>query len=294
MAGINRLNELRLGVGDVIDEADTTTQNANADINEYAKLYEPIKRNLEAITRNVEQIKQLKEKDKNIANEKSRKEIMDRLDKIMSETTRKAREIKNDLDDIDTRNKKYSEDHKNTATAQARRNMYDAHMRRLNKIMTEYNTASHEFKHDLQERTRRQLKIVNTDITDDQIEKIVSSGQANGVIAQFLISENLQEVVRDIEERHLDILKLERQVLEVYELFKDLATLVDYQQESLEVIDHRIAQSKAYVQNGEIQLQQAATYQQKARRKRVCLLVLLLVILVIMVVGIMIPQLNKG
>lgn len=294
MSGINRLDELRLGVGDIPDETDEKLERSNADINQYAQLYEPIKKNLEAISDNVEQIRQLKDKDKNIANEKSRKEIMDKLDKIMSETTRKARDIKNDLDDIDQKNKKYSAENRNTATAQARRNMYDAHMRRLNKIMTEYNTASHEFKHDLQERTRRQLKIVNKDITDDEVEKIVSSGRANGFIAELLISENLEEVVRDIEERHLGILQLERQVLEVYELFKDLATLVDIQQESLDVIENRIGKAKAYVEGGEIQLQQAEVYQQKARRKRVCLLIILLVILVIMIAGILGGVLTKA
>lgn len=294
MSGINRLDELRLGVGDIPDETDEKLERSNADINQYAQLYEPIKKNLEAISDNVEQIRQLKDKDKNIANEKSRKEIMDKLDKIMSETTRKARDIKNDLDDIDQKNKKYSAENRNTATAQARRNMYDAHMRRLNKIMTEYNTASHEFKHDLQERTRRQLKIVNKDITDDEVEKIVSSGRANGFIAELLISENLEEVVRDIEERHLGILQLERQVLEVYELFKDLATLVDIQQDSLDVIENRIGKAKAYVEGGEIQLQQAEVYQQKARRKRVCLLIILLVILVIMIAGILGGVLSKA
>jgi len=36
--------------------------------------------------------------------------------------------------------------------------------------------------------------------------------------------------VHDIEERHKGIMKLEQQVLEVFELFRDLATLVDLQQ----------------------------------------------------------------
>lgn len=288
MAGINRLAELRLGAGDVAtEEPDGESKTANADINEYAKMFEPIKRNIEAITHNVEEIKKLKDKDRLVANEKSRKEIMDKLDRIMSETTRKAREIKNDLDSIDQMNKKYNQDNKNTGTAQARKNMYDARMRQLNKIMTEYNTASHEFKHDLQERTRRQLKIVDSEITEDEIDKIVTSGKASDFIAQALISEDLKEVVRDIEERHLDILKLEQQVLEVYELFKDLATLVDIQQESLDVIENRITQAKAYVHNGETQLQQAAVYQKKARKKKMCILAILLIVLVIMLSSIL-------
>jgi t-SNARE complex subunit (syntaxin) len=39
----------------------------------------------------------------------------------------------------------------------------------------------------------------------------------------------LQDIVADVEERHAEILKLERQVLELLELFRDLSMLVDQQ-----------------------------------------------------------------
>lgn len=85
---------------------------------------------------------------------------------------------------------------------------------------------------------------------------------------------------------------LERQVLEVFELFKvlvcscaclglsacsdccamvqDLATLVDLQQESLDVIETRIQNSKAYVESGEKELKQAEEYQRKSRKVTGC------------------------
>lgn len=68
-----------------------------------------------------------------------------------------------------------------------------------------------------------------------------------------------------IEERHLDIMKLERQVLEIYELFRDLATLVDLQQESLDVIENRIMNAKDYTEKAEVELHEAEDYQKKAR-----------------------------
>lgn len=61
---------------------------------------------------------------------------------------------------------------------------------------------------------------VEPDMSEEDVQKIVDSGQANDVIKKALISENLQNVVADIEERHAEILHLERQVLEVFELFK--------------------------------------------------------------------------
>ena len=61
-------------------------------------------------------------------------------------------------------------------------------------------------------RTRREIKIVDKDLKDSEIDKIIESGKAQDVIKEALISDNLKNVVQVIEERHLDILKLEHQV----------------------------------------------------------------------------------
>jgi len=301
MSGIDRLNELRGSTETDQPEADDKPANGrgsvtkeNAEIAEHMKLYEPIKQGLDLIKANVAKVEKLKAKDRTTANEKSRKEIMDQLDKIIGQANQEASKIKKALDDIKVDNVKYQKEHKDSAKTQMRVNLYQTHVRRFHAVMNDYNAASQEFKQNLQDRTRRQLKIVDSKISDEEIERIVESGQANDVIKQALISENLQEVVRDIEERHLDILKLEQQVLEVYELFRDLATLVDLQQESLDVIENRINHAKDYAEKAEVQLQEAEQYQTKARKRKCMILIVLLVILIVILAPILGTQLIKG
>jgi syntaxin 1B/2/3 len=291
---VDRLGEIAIATGDDEPTYEKKDTAGSQDIAEHMKLYEPIKRGLELIRANVDKIEKLKDKDKTVANEKARKEIMDSLDQIMSETTRTGREIKAALDAIKVQDAAYAKTNKDSAKNQMRQNLYQTHIRRFHTDMNDYNAASHEFKQSLQERTRRQLKIVDNKISDEEIEKIVASGQADGVIKQVLISENLQDVVRDIEDRHLDILKLERQVLEVYELFKDLATLVDIQQESLDVIENRVQKAKSYVEKGEVELVKAEKHQKGARKKQCCLLILLLAILIVIIAPILATQLGKS
>lgn len=60
------------------------------------------------------------------------------------------------------------------------------------------------------------------------------------------------------------------QVLEIYELFRDLATLVDLQQESLDVIENRIIKAKNYTEKAEVELNEAEEYQKKARAVSGC------------------------
>lgn len=59
-------------------------------------------------------------------------------------------------------------------------------------------------------------------------------------------------------------------MLEIFELFKDLATLVDLQQESLDVIENRILKAKNYTEKAEVELNEAEDYQKKARAVRQC------------------------
>lgn len=290
---VDRLGELSSKTDDE-PMVEKKGSSGNQEIADHMKLYEPIKQGLELIRANVDKIGALKDKEKTIANEKARKEIMDSLDHIMSETTKTGREIKNALDAIKVQDAAYAKQNKDSAKNQMRVNLYQTHIRRFHQDMNEYNAASHEFKQSLQERTRRQLKIVDSKISDEEVEKIVASGQADGVIKQVLISENLQDVVRDIEDRHLDILKLERQVLEVYELFKDLATLVEIQQESLDVIENRIGKAKDYVGKAETELNEAEVYQKKTRKKQCCLIILLLAILIAILAPVLGTQLSKS
>jgi t-SNARE complex subunit (syntaxin) len=176
------------------------------------------------------EIDKLRVKDRTTANEKGRKEIMHELDVIMKNTTRTGQECKAYLDHIKKDNAKYNSDHKDSAKSQMRENMYQTYIRRfhqvecivpclstsiirmccnlclccchIEQVMTDYNTASYEFKKNLQERTKRQLKIVDEKLTDEEAEHLVDSGQAQEVIKQALISENLLDAVAEVEERH--------------------------------------------------------------------------------------------
>jgi len=282
--GLDRLDELKEGTTEEPTLTTTTEEKGteNAEIQAHLALYEPVKRGLAVIIESVEKINKLKARDGVTANEKERKKIMAELDEIMTQTTAQGSQIKKKLEEIKRENHEYQRSHKDgAAKTQVRLNLYQTNLRKFHQVMNEYNTASYEFKHSLQARLRRQLKIVapESKLTDEQVDEIVESGKADDVIQQALVSDNLQSVVQDIQERHQDILKLERQVQEIYELFRDLATLVDLQQETLDVIENRVQKAQNYTHTAEKELVKAVEYQDKARQRKCCLFFLVLGIL---------------
>jgi len=253
---------------------------SDPEISAFLRPYEPIKIDMEKIRSNTDAIQRLNERESK-ATDAERRAIMSELDGIMNQTTTIAKGIKAALGAIKKQNEEYESKNPSSAKNRIRAGFIETHTRRFRQDMNEYNSVSFEFKQSLQTRTRRQLKILDSDnkLSEEAIDKIVEEGKAEQVIKKLSGGE-VQDVVRDIEMRHEEIQRLERQVLEVYELFKDLALLVDTQQESLDLIEKRVGDAKAHVMEAEGELEIAEGYQRKSRKKQCCFIVILLAVLV--------------
>ncbi len=126
--------------------------------------------------------------------------------------------------------------------------------------------------------------VVDKTLDDKVIDKLVEEGKSQEVLDGALMSDDLRDCIGDIEQRHADVLRLERQVREVYELFKDLAVLVDVQQDSLDVIEKHIHAAKDYAEKGADHLKQAEDYQNSARKRQCCILVIIMVVLAVVII----------
>jgi t-SNARE complex subunit (syntaxin) len=275
----DRLRELKAA-----DDVEVELEPAKKpDILEHMKLYEPIKQGLEVITNNVQKIRALKESDKTVVDERARKEVMKQLDTLIQHTTNTAKDIKSILDRIKQDNAKFLIGNSDSAKGQIRTNAYQTHVRQFHNVMNQYNSVSHQFQQSIQDRTRRQIKYVDPKLPDNLVQEIIQSGQAQDVILTGLT----EDVVQDIQARHNDVLRLERDILEVHELFRDLATLVDLQQESLDIIETRIANAKNYTEQAAEELEVAVTHQNAARKKSCCLFIVLVAIVMVIVAPIL-------
>ena len=248
--------------------------------------YDTIKQQLETIEHNTEQIKEITKKLKTTANEAVRKQIIVDKDTAITSTTQNGLQIKRTLDAIKQENDGIltaNPDERNTARMDMRINLYNTYLRKFDHVITDSNSAIVGFKSVLEQIEKRQIKVVLPDMSDEKVQEIIDSGKSAEVVQQALVSDNLQDTVRMIEERHDEILKLERQVREIFELFNDLATLVDLQQESLDVISVNISNAQRKVADAEVELDSAADYQRKARNRKICCCLLVLCIIAVVV-----------
>ncbi|CAN9514191.1 unnamed protein product [Ophioblennius macclurei] len=97
------------------------------------------------------------------------------------------------------------------------------------------------------------------------------------------ISEEDLEIIR---EKETSIRQLEANIIDVNQIFKDLAVMIHDQGEMIDSIEANVEHADLHVDRGAVQLQKAAYYQRKSR-KRTCFLAmvasLVLIILIIII-----------
>ena len=124
--------------------------------------------------------------------------------------------------------------------------------------------------------------------TDEEKKEIVMNPEMAQKMIQDKLSgqahSKLQNAVRDLEERHAEIKKLETSIMEVHKLIEELAGLVQLKGEMIDDICENIAVSKTNVTDAEENIIKAKENMISARKKKCIILIVVAVILAIIMI----------
>lgn len=160
---------------------------------------------------------------------------------------------------------------------------------RFVKVMNDYQLTQADYRDRCKARIQRQLEITGKVTTDDEIEEMIESGNPAIFTRGIMMGtqEEAKQRLAEIEARHSDIMKLEKSIRELRDLFVDLATLVEVQGEMVNRIENHVANSKSHVDKARAEVNQAIAYRSKARIKKIiCFTILILIVLAIVLTSI--------
>lgn len=151
-------------------------------------------------------------------------------------------------------------------------------------VMNDYQLTQANYRDKCKANIQRQLEITGLKTTDDEIEEMIESGNpaifTRGIMD--VTQEDAKQRLAEIEARHSDIMKLEKNIMELRDLFVDLANLVELQGEMVNNIENHVAMSKSHVDKARAEVNQAIAYRSKARIKKIiCFLILIIFIVAI-------------
>ncbi|CAG0922018.1 unnamed protein product [Notodromas monacha] len=89
--------------------------------------------------------------------------------------------------------------------------------------------------------------------------------------------------LQNLQDREAAINRLEEDIRDVNDIFKDIATLVHAQGDVVDSIEASVESAVVQVDEGVVQLNKASQYQARARKKKLCLAVIGVVILLVLI-----------
>lgn len=136
----------------------------------------------------------------------------------------------------------------------------------------------------------RQFRIVKPDATPEEIRAVVEDGSGSQQIFQQAMMQSnrrgeARTVLNEVQTRHRELLKLEKTMAELTQLFHDMEELVIEQDQPIQQIEELVAHAQHDIEQGVGHTQKAVVSAKKARKKKLwCLLIVILIIVILALV----------
>ena len=213
------------------------------------------------------------------------------IQQIITQNTENQSKIKkileenyfNFINDIDDNNNLYPQERRIS------KNLHGATVKNFQDVMIQFQSLEAELKSINERMIIRSAEIATgKQFTDEEKKEIVMNPEMAQKMIQDKLSgqahSKLQNAVRDLEERHAEIKKLETSIMEVHKLIEELAGLVQLQGEMIDDICENIAVSKTNVTDAEENIIKAKENMISARKKKCIILIVVAVILAIIMI----------
>jgi syntaxin 1A len=216
-------------------------------------------------------------------------------DRTKEELEEKMADIKKLANDVRQRLKKMEDDQEQSKSkSQAHSRMGKSQLyvltQKFRDSMGDYNQVQLAYRQKCKERIQRQLEITGRSVTEGEVEEMLESGNP-AVFTQGIMVETAQakQSLADIEARHGDIIKLEKSIKELHDMFIDMAALVQTQGEMIDRIEFNVVQSENFVKAASTDTKKAVKFQSAARRKLIlivgiCGVIIAIVVIVVIIV----------
>ncbi|KAL7753840.1 hypothetical protein RI367_000772 [Sorochytrium milnesiophthora] len=154
---------------------------------------------------------------------------------------------------------------------------FDMALAQLQKLKNKYEKARQEFfelevRHSRRQKERmaREIRIAKPNVSEEEIEDMISNPQATQVFAQEILHSTrygaARNALKDVQDRQDEILKLERTIEELADLFLDLNTLIEQQQIHINQIEAHVDSAVVDLEKGDQEVAKAVEYRKSSIR----------------------------
>lgn len=276
-----------------LEMSSSTGDHMDSDLSLFLEEAEKVKQEMVSLRDILGRLQQSSEESKSLHKSEALKSLRDKINADIVTVLKKARSVRSQLEEMDRSNaarKRQSQSQSfNPAIYRTRVAVTNGLRKKLKELMMEFQSLRQKTMAEHKETVGRRYFTVTGEYPDEEvIEKIISSGGGGEDFMGRAIAEHgrgkVLETVVEIQDRHSAAREIEKSLLELHQVFLDMAVMVEAQGEQMDDIEHHVLNSSHYVKDGTKHLHTAKAYH-RSSRKCMCigLLLLLLIILVIVI-----------
>ena len=160
---------------------------------------------------------------------------------------------------------------------------------RFKGVVQRYHEMEQVYRSKYRARAERQYRVVNPNATPEEISAVLNDERNGQQVFQAAMRScsrpgEARTALREVQERHEDIRKIEKNIAELAALYADIDLLLTEQGDQVTAIFNTTDATKAEMKEAKEFLAQGVVHARNARRKRWCLFGLLLAIIILIVI----------
>ncbi|CAK7341317.1 unnamed protein product [Dovyalis caffra] len=252
---------------------------------------ENVKKEMGSIREILDQLQEAKEESKSSHKPEALKSIRNKINADIVTVLKKARSIKSQLEEMDranVANRRLSGYKEGTPIYRTRVAVTNGLRKKLKELMMDFQGLRQKMMTEYKDTIGRRYYTVTGEYPDEEIiDKIISDGNGGEEFLKRAIQEHgkgkVLETVVEIQDRHDAAKEIEKSLLELHQVFLDMAVMVEAQGEQMDDIEHHVLNASHYVKDGTKKLNSAKAYQ-RSSRKWMCIGIILLLIIILVIV----------
>ncbi|KAI4334109.1 hypothetical protein L6164_018840 [Bauhinia variegata] len=285
----SRQNDIEMGI-------QVPRSNPDMGMEAFNKQIQETEKQVDKLSELLRKLKAANEESKSVTKASAMKAIKKRMEKDIDEVGKIARNVKARIeainkDNIANRQKPGCE--KGTGIDRARMNMTNSLTKKFKDLMTEFQTLRQRIQDEYREVVeRRVITVTGTRPDDETIDNLIETGKSEQIFEKAILEMGRGQVLNtleEIQERHDAVKEIEKKLLDLHQIYLDMAVLVEAQGEILDNIENQVTNATDHVRTGTDALRTAKSLQNKSRKCMMISIILLLVIAIIIVLSILKP-----
>jgi syntaxin 1B/2/3 len=272
-----------------IDDVRSEAWDETVNLDGFFKQIENVKGDMGAVEKLYKRLEEANEESKQVHDAKSMKGLRARMDYDVEQVLKLVKAIKGKLEALELSNaeqRKLPECGPGSSSDRTRTSVLTGLAKKLKAMMDDFQGLRAKIAAEYKETVgRRYFTITGDKANKEMIENLIASGEGETLVQRAIQEQGrgqILDTIQEIQERRDAVKEIEKSLIELHQVFLDMAALVDAQGQQLNDIESHVARASSFVRGGTVQLEAAKGYQ-KSSRKCICIGMVLGICLLIII-----------